>query len=140
MNKKLKEKLESLDLKSALLTVIFFLIAIFLFYYFTDIRERFRQEDKEEFKGQTTGEIISIEPIERMKQTKWKGTEIFIDSYKVMYSYDANGQIFQKTDLLPLTIKNEKFIKQILDRETTDLFIVRFDEDDPSKSILIEND
>lgn len=117
MNKKLKEKLESLDLKSALLTVIFFVISIILFYFFKDIRERFRQEEKEEFTGQTTGKIISIEPIERMKQTKWKGTELFIDSYKVMYRYDANGQLFQKTDFLPLTTKNEKFIKQILERE-----------------------
>ena len=140
MNKKLKEKLESLDLKSALLTVAFFLIGIFLFYYFTDIRERFRQEDKEEFSGQTSGEIISIEPIERMKQTKWKGTEIFIDSYKVMYSYDANGQKLLKVDFIPLTNKNEKFIKQILDRTTTDVFIVRFDKKDPDKSILVEND
>jgi hypothetical protein len=81
MNKKLKEKLESLDLKSALLTAIFFLIAIFFLYFFPDIRERLRQEEKIEYAGQTTGEIHSIEPIERLKQTKWKGTEIFIDSY-----------------------------------------------------------
>jgi hypothetical protein len=39
-----------------------------------------------------------------------------------------------------LTTKNEKFIKQILERKKTDLFMVRFDENDPSKSILVEND
>ena len=98
MNKKLREKFDSWDIKSLLLTIAFFSIGIFLFLYFTDIRQRFRQGDKEEFKGQTRGEIISIEPIERMKQTKWKGTEILIDSYKIVYSYSVNEERFQKTD------------------------------------------
>jgi len=138
MNKKLKETFESWDFKSILLIVAFVFIGTFLFFYFTDIRERFRQQDKAEFKGQTIGEIISTEPIERMKQTKWKGTEIFIDSYKVVYSYDVNGQNFRKTDFIPLTSKSEKFIKEILDRKPTDKFVVRFDTSDPEKSILVE--
>ena len=75
-----------------------------------------------------------------MKQTKWKGTEIFIDSYKVVYSYSANGERFQKTDFIPLTSKNEKFLKGIQDRKASDTFIVNFDEKDPEKSILVEND
>jgi hypothetical protein len=48
-----------------------------------------------------------------------------------MYFIGENG--FEPIALL------EKFIKQVQDRKTTDVFIVRFDEDDPSKSILVEN-
>ena len=76
MSKRIKEKLETWDLKSVFLTILFLSIGIFLFFYFTDIRDRFRQGDQDEFNGQTAGEIISAEPIDRIKQSKWKGTEI----------------------------------------------------------------
>jgi hypothetical protein len=139
MNKWLREKLDAWDLKSIFLTIFFFSIGVFLFLYFTDIRDRFRQYDKEEFKGQTEGEIISTEPINRIKQSKWKGTEILVDSYKILYSYKVDGREFQSTDIIPLTTKNEKYLRTILDRKTNDTFIVSFDLKDPGKSILIES-
>jgi hypothetical protein len=139
MNKTIREKLDSWDLKSLLLTIILFSIGILLVYYFTDIRDRFRQGDEEKFKGQTKGQVISIEPIERMTQGKWKGTQIFIDSYKVLYNYTINGHAFEKTDIIPVSAKNQKFIKKILDRGTNDTFTVRFDLTNPEKSLLVES-
>jgi hypothetical protein len=140
MNKWIREKLDSWDLKSVFQTIIVLSICVSLFLYFNYIRDRFRQEDKDEFKGQTEGQIISAEPIERIKQSKWKGTEIVLDSYKILYSYKVNGQEFQSTDIIPLTTKNHKYLKKILDRKASDTFMVRFDLKDPEKSILIENE
>jgi hypothetical protein len=137
MNKWIREKLDTWDLKSVFLTILFLSIGVFLFFYFTDIRDRFRQDDKEEFKGQTEGEIISAEPIDRIKQSKWKGTEILVDSYEIVYRYKVDGREFQSTDIIPKTTKNERYLKTILGRRPTDTFIVRFDLKDPDKSILI---
>lgn len=140
MNKWIREKLETWDLKSVFLTILFSAIAVFLFFYFTDIRDRFRQDDKEEFKGETQGEIISAEPIHRIKQIKWNGTEIIVDSCKILYSYEVDGREFQSTDIIPLTAKNEKLLKMILGRKSNDTFLVHFDLKDPDKSILIESE
>lgn len=140
MNKKFREKLDSWDLRSLLLTVTFFLICIFLFFFFIDFRERFRQASKKEFKGQTNGQIISIEPIEVLTQSKWKGANITVDRYQVLYSYTVDGQTYKKADLIPTSTKNQKFIKKLLDRGPTDTFLVKFDLKDPEKSILIDSE
>lgn len=138
MNKKFREKLDSWDLKSLLRTVVFFSIAIILFFYFLDFRERFRTADKEEFKGQTNGQIISIEPVKEMTQSKWKGTNITVDRYQVVYSYTVNGQTYKRTDIIPASTKNQKLLNKILDRRPNDTFPIKFDVKDPEKSILIE--
>jgi len=140
MNKCLREKLDTWDLKSVFLTISFLSIGVFLFFYFTDIRDRFRQGDKEEFKGETEAEIISAEPIDRIKQSKWNGTEILVDSYKILYIYKVDGREFQSTDIVPVTTKNSRHLKTILDRKAKDTFLVRFDLKDPDKSILIERE
>jgi hypothetical protein len=140
MNKWLREKLDTWDLKSLFLTIFFLSIGVFLFFYFTDdIRDRFRQDDKDEFEGQTEGEIISVEPIDRVKQSKWKGTEIFVDSYKILYRYKVDGREYQSTDIIPLTTKNEKFIRTILYKKKNETFLVRFDLRDPDESVLSES-
>ncbi len=136
MKKWIKERLDYWDLKSFFGTVIFISICLYGLYYFSDIRDRFRQTDLETFKGHTTGEIISIEPIVRNKQTKWKGTEIYTDSYKIRYTYTVNGQSFEKTDFIQLIPKNENLLTRILERKTTDTFEIHFDLDDPEKSIV----
>jgi len=140
MNKWLREKLDTWDLKSVFLTILFLSIGVFLFFYFTDIRDRFRQGDQDDFKGQTVGEIISVEPIDRIKQSKWKGTEILVDSYEILYRYQVDGREFQSTDIIPRTTMNEKQLKKILDRKSADTFIVHFDLKDPDKSILVESE
>lgn len=138
MNKWIREKLDTWDLKSLFLTIFFLSIGIFLYFYFADIRDRFRQDNKEKFKGQTEGEIISAEPIDRIKQSKWKGTEILVDSYRVLYKYKVDGVEFQSTDIIPNMPMNEKYLKEILGRNSNETFLVRFDLKDPNKSILSE--
>jgi hypothetical protein len=140
MNKRIREKLDSWDLKSVFLTIIFLSIGLFLFFYFTDIRDRFRTEDKEKFKGQTTGEIVSVEKAERIRQSKWNGTKIYVDSYKVTYRYSIEGQIYQRIDVIPLTTTNHKLLTGILGRGTNNICIVKFDPDDPNKSLLVETE
>jgi hypothetical protein len=140
MNKRLREKLDSWDLKSFLLTVLFLSIGLFLFFYFTGIRDRFRTEDKEKFKGQITGEIVSIEKAERISQSKWNGTKMYVDSYKVTYRYNIEGQTYQSVDIIPLTTTNQKLLTGILKGGTNNNCIVKFDTDDPKQSILIERE
>jgi hypothetical protein len=139
MNKRIREKLDSWDLKSIFRTIVFLSIGLFLFFYFTDIRDRFRTEDKEKFQGQTTGEIISVEKAERITQGKTTGTKIYVDSYKVTYRYNINGQTFQSIDIIPLTTTNQKLLTGILER-TNNICVVKFDTNDPSESILLESE
>jgi hypothetical protein len=140
MNKRLKEKLDSWDLKSFFLTIVFLSIALFLFFYFTDIRDRFRTEDKENFKGRTTGEIIKVEKADRISQSKWNGTKIYVDSYRVTYMFNVQGQAIQNTDIIPLTTLNQKLITKILERGTNNVCVVKYDTDDPNRSIIVEGE
>jgi hypothetical protein len=140
MNKRIREKLDSWDLKSVFLTILLLSIGLFLFFYFTDIRDRFRTEAKEKFKGQTTGEIINVEKADRISQSKWNGTKIYVDSYKVMYRYNVEGKTFQSIDVIPLTTTNQKLLTEILERGTNNVCVVKFETDNPSKSLLIESE
>jgi hypothetical protein len=140
MNKRLREKLDSWDLKSFFLTILFLSIGLFLFFYFTDIRDRFRTEDEEKFKGQITGEIVSVEKAERISQSKWNGTKIYADSYKVTYRYTIERQTYQSVDIIPLTITNQKLLTGILQRGTNNNCTVKYDIDDPNKSLLVKRE
>jgi hypothetical protein len=140
MNKRLREKFDSWDLKSFLLTILFLLIGLFLFFYFTDIRDRFRTEDEENFKGQITGEILDVEKAERISQSKWNGTKIYVDSYKVTYRYNVEGQTYQSVDIIPLTTTNQKLLTGILERGTNNNCTVKYDTDDPYKSLLVNSE
>jgi hypothetical protein len=140
MNKRLREKLDSWDLKSFFLTILFLSSGLFLFVYFTDIRDRLRTEDKEKFKGQITGEIVSIEKAERISQSKWNGTKIYVDSYKVTYRYNIGGQTYQSVDIIPLTTTNQKLITEILARGTNKNCTLKYDTDDPKNSLLVKSE
>ena len=138
MNKKLREKLDSSDLKSLIVTIIIFLIGASLLYYFSDFRNRLRENDKEKFKGQTIGEIISIEPIQRMSQGRL-GNNIYIDNYKISYKYKVNTVEYTQINFIPFaSIENQRFVKNIINRSPKESFLVKFDLENPSKSILIE--
>ena len=137
MNKKIRETLDSWDLKSLFLTILLFSIGLFLFFYFIDFRDRLRTGDEENFKGQTNGKILTVEKGERIKQSKWTGTEIYVDSYKVKYQFQYQGQTFENVDIIPTTVKNQKLINNILDKGTEKEFLVKFDTSDPNRSLLI---
>jgi hypothetical protein len=140
MNKKIREKLDSLDLKSLFLTILFFSIGLFLFFYFIDFRDKLRTGDEENFKGQTNGKILTVEIGERIKQSKWTGTEIYVDSYKVKYQFQYQGQTFENIDIIPTTVKNQKLIKKLLDDGANNVISVKFDTSDPNRSLLIETE
>ena len=140
MNRKLREKLDSWDLKSVFWTLaIATIVATLLFFFsplYTDIRDIFRTKDNEEFKEQTEGEIISVEEIHGMSQGR-RGTRIYTDSYKVVYRFQANGQTFECTDIIPATFQNRKLLTQIIERKETNTCLIKFDTTDPNRSILI---
>jgi hypothetical protein len=140
MNKRIREKLDSWDLRSVLLTISFFVTGIFLFFYFTGIRDRARISEEGKLKGQTQGEIISIESWDRISQSKWNGTKISVDSYKVSYRYRVNGRIFQHIDIIPVTTKNQTLIDQILKGGANAICFVKFDTNAPEKSMLTEHE
>lgn len=140
MNKRLKEKLDSWDFKSFFLTILFFSIGLFLFFYFTGIRDRFRTDDKEKFKGQTSGQIVKVEKADRISQSKWNGTKIYVDSYRVTYRFDVDEQVFENTDIIPLTTVNQQLLTKILERGTNNNCVVKYDTDNPHKSIIVEGD
>jgi hypothetical protein len=138
MNKRLREKFDSFDLKSFLLAILFSLIALFLFFYFSNIRDRFRTEDKEKFKGRTTGEIINVEKQEKISNGKYNGTRIYVDGYKITYKYTVDGKTFEGVDIIALTAMNQKLLTGLLERGTNNTCIVSFDSEEPRKSLLLE--
>lgn len=127
-------------MKSVFLTILFLSLGLFLFFYFTGIRDRLRTEDEEKFKGQTAGQIMSVEKSDRIIQSKWNGTKIYVDSYKVKYQFKYQGEVFENIDIIPVTIKNETLLTEILGKGPSDICIVKFDTDDPRKSLSIETE
>ncbi len=136
MNKAIREKLDSLDVKSLLLTVIFLVVAIFLYFYYGDVRDLFRERERRLYTGQTTGKVISIEPIQRVTQSKWKGTKIFVDSYKVSYRYNANRVSYESTDIIPVSVENDELLKSLLAMKVNATCAVKFDKQNPKKSLI----
>lgn len=140
MNKKIREKLDSWDLKSFFLTILFLSIGLALYLYFTGIRDRFRDEDTKLFTGKTTGQVLSIEKSDRITQSRWNGTKIFIDSYKVTYQFQYKGKTIQGIDIIQVTKKNELLLTAILKKGANDTCTVKFDKNDPRKSLLVESE
>ncbi|MBI3219253.1 MAG: hypothetical protein HYZ44_07055 [Bacteroidetes bacterium] len=132
----MREKLESWDIKSMIILILFFSISIGIYFYLTNLRDWWRNHESKEWKGATPGEIISVTPITRMSQSKWKGNEVVIDSYRVIYRYDVNGTSYQHTDVIPVTDTNALFIQRLTARKPAEVFIVSFNETDPEKSML----
>src|SRR5918993_1641177 len=123
MHKKSGETFDCLGWKSFFLAIFLFSVGLLLFFYFDDIRDRIRTADKENFKGQTKGVLVSIEPIERIKHGKYKGTRIYVNSYKISYRYVFDGQTFSDSDIIPFTALNKKFLDKLLDDKTTDTLL-----------------
>lgn len=141
MIKRLREELDSWDLKSIFLTIFVIAAFVFIFFYFVvDIRDRSREKDGEQFKGVTTGEILSVEKADRITQGKRSGTRIFVDSYKVKYRFTYQNRIFEHVDVIPATTRNKKLLNEILNRGVNNLCIVRFDVGNPDRSLLMESE
>jgi hypothetical protein len=138
MNKALRERLDALDVKSVLLTILFLSLAFIAFFYYGDIRDLFRAREKQNYTGLTQGEVISIEPIQRVTQSKWKGVKIFVDSYKITYRYFVNGQSFQREDIVPVSDENEALLNSLLNVKDKATCSVKYDTEDPKKSILVK--
>ena len=137
VNKSIRERLDSWDLKSLLLTVFILLVGAFVIFYFSDLRDRLRNNEMDELKGRAKAEIISIEPVERITQGK-KGTRIFTDSYSILYTYTVNRQEYQKTDIVPVSKKNDKLITRILGRRPGEIFWLGYDLSKPGRSLLMD--
>ena len=59
-----------------------------------------------------------------------------VDSYAVTYRYDVEGQTFQGIDVIPVTPTNQKLLNWILEGEASVGCVVKFDVDDPGRSLL----
>jgi hypothetical protein len=137
MIQKIREKIDSWDFKAILQTSFALAIIFFVVFYLLTMRGRLREVDKETFKGQTTGKVISVTPKEVMSQTRSRGTEIYTDSYDVLYKYIVNGQLYQQTDNIRLTVANKRFLSRI-SKGSDEPVVVAFDLNDPKNSILME--
>jgi hypothetical protein len=139
MNKKIKETLDSWDWKSISLIILILSIGLVIYFYFISVTDGFRTSKEENYKGLTKGQIVNIQKIARMTQSKWNGTKIIADKYSISYRYEINGQKFERTDVIPITRKNQKLLKEILDNGLNGICSVKFDVDDPNKSLLIQS-
>lgn len=140
MNKRIREAVDSWDLKSLFLTILFLSIGAVICYYASDIRDRLRTNDEERFKGKTQGQIMDVQKAERITQSKWTGTKIIVDSYMVYYRYHVDGKSFESRDIIPATTKNQELLKAILQRGSGTNCFVRFDLEDPEKSLLVQSE
>ncbi|MGC3943796.1 MAG: hypothetical protein QM762_04515 [Chryseolinea sp.] len=138
MIKRIRVKLDSWDLRSLVLTILFLSLGAVSFLYFTNIRDRWRTSDELKFRGQTEGKIIEIGKTDQISQSKWNGTKIYTDSYKVTYRYNVDGQSFQGTDIIPLNELNRLLLTEVVDKRSGDVCLVKFDINEPSKSLLVD--
>jgi hypothetical protein len=138
--KSLRERLESWDIKSLFLAIgvigILFAIKLLLGDSVTDI---LREYEQGHFTGTAKGEVIAVEPIEEMSQTRRRGTTITLTSYRVSYRFEINGKTFQHVDIIPVTAAYRKFLTSILERKEDAVFNVKFDVNDPLKSVLVQD-
>lgn len=140
MKKSLRERLESWDIKSLFLAIGVIGILIAMKFLLGDsVTDILREYEQGHFAGTAKGEVIAIEPIEEMSQSKWRGTTIKLASYRISYRFEINGKTFQHTDIIPVTAANRKFLTSILERKKDAVFNVMFDVNDPQKSVLVEH-
>jgi hypothetical protein len=83
---------------------------------------------------------LSVEKSDRISQSKSDGTRIYVDSYKVKYQFQFQGRDFENVDIIPVTLKNKQLLADILERDAIDICTVKFDLDNPVKSLLIESE
>lgn len=88
----------------------------------------------ETYQGKTTGEILNVEKINVMTQSRY-GTKIYTDSYKITYRYRVGDSLMQDTDIVHVTQRNQKLLSRILSQPNPAIEI-RFDIEAPEKSIL----
>jgi hypothetical protein len=140
MGIRLRERMDSWDLKSFFITVFLISGLLVLFFYASDIKDRLRTADEESYTGKTNGTIIKVDTVERISQSKNKGTIIDVESYEVTYRYIVNGHAFEGTDMIPASTKNLPLLKAILGDGDQSRIMIKFDIDDPKKSLLISGD
>jgi hypothetical protein len=140
MGIRLRERMDSWDLKSFFITVFLISGLLVLFFYASDIKDRLRTADEESYTGKTNGTIIKVDTVERISQSKYKGTIIDVESYEVTYRYIVNGHGFEGSDMIPASTKNLPLLKAILGDGDQSRIMIKFDIDDPKKSLLISGD
>jgi hypothetical protein len=123
------------DLKSILATIFILTLAIVGYFYFYSPREKI---DSASLTGRTDARVISIEPIDRMKQSR-KGTNIYTESYKITYLYTIAGQPYKQSDNIQNIGRNELLLRGLLAKSAEDSVAIQFDETDPQKSILLRS-
>jgi len=80
-----------------------------------------------------------MEPIQRMSQGRY-GATISIDSYKIIFKYKVSKIEYSNTNNITYSsIENQRFINKMMSRSPEENFFVKFDLDNPNKSILVEN-
>jgi hypothetical protein len=137
MIRKFFEKIRFWDFKSFFATVIFLAILGSIYFYLHTIRSNFREEKIKSLTGETDAKIVSAEGIEMMSQSR-RGAKFYIDHYKVNYHYNINGKDYRRTDLISVSPENKKLIHKILNRTSGDRFRIKYDFENPSKSVIYE--
>jgi hypothetical protein len=119
MRTKLRERLDGIDIKSVVRTVIILGTLIFIIYKCSDPTDNL--PDSLTTRGK--GKIISVTPITQMRQSK-SGTKISTDSYSVKFSYTVNGVTYKQTDDVKNIGRNQRFIDKMKTTPTDSVDII----------------
>ena len=52
-----------------------------------------------------------VEKSDRITQSKWNGTKIYVDSYKVKDQFQYQGEVFENVDIIATKNKDKNFLK-----------------------------
>ncbi len=110
-------------------------LAIVAVLYVRVIPDLLKEDKLKQYTGQTAGTVTTIEENTGMTQDDY-GTEIYIDSYTVTYSYQVNGVEYIGSEIVKLSPKTSSFIQRITNSIGESL-VIRHDEAEPAKSTIL---
>lgn len=119
MSKKFRERLDSLDIKSVVLTVSILGTLVFIVYNCSDPVDNLPGSLTTKGKGK----ILSVTAITQMRQGR-RGTNIFTESYKVKFPYQVKGVTYVQFDEIKNIGRNQPLIDKVNSKTIDSLEII----------------
>lgn len=134
--KKPENKKNSWDRKSTfrLIVLVLLLSGGFICLYF--LPGYFRDREAINYKGTTTGTVVSIKEKEISTQGFY-GQRISTNSYEIFYVYTVNSQVYTNTNNLSNKGKYSKFVASIYKSNYTKTIEIKYNEKNPKESLII---
>lgn len=90
----------------------------------------------EKYKGESTGNIISVEQKITTRQGH-DGNKVVVDRYVVQFTYSVNGKQYEATNSIRGTHKNTYYLNKVAKSNYEMPVLIRYDVENPSRSLIV---